>query len=175
MLPSWLQPSRASQKRPASTRLSLESLDERIVPAAHFNNASSSITNAGVLVASFKEAGLGDTVQIDYALTANANATYVYVNNGGNLPNSPQFTFVAGPVLGTGSFTSEKNGSITGTLTVQPPPAPQAFIDAAPNGLHVALFSVSYNTVTLTDTTNNIAVSLASQDSGQLVFPKNNH
>jgi hypothetical protein len=71
----------------------------------------------------------------------------------------------------TGTFTSGKNGNITASLTVQPPPAPQSFIDAAPNGLHVALFSVSYTTVTLTDTTNMVSVSLADQ-SIQLIQSK---
>jgi hypothetical protein len=161
MLLSWLRPRRAPN-RPASRRLGLESLDERIVPAnAHFVSATSSITSAGALVASFKEAGLGDTVQVNYELTANASATYVYVNNGGNLPQSPQFTTVAGPVDVTGTFTSGKNGQITASLTAQPPPAPQSFIDAAPNGLHVAVFSVSYTTVTITDTTNSVSASLA--------------
>jgi hypothetical protein len=162
MLRSWLRPRRSSE-RPAPRRLGLEPLDERIVPAAHFNSAADSITSAGALVATFKEAGLGDTVQIHYTLSADATAVYTYVNNGGNLPQSPQFTTVAGPVSASDTFTSGKNGSITGSLTVQPPPAPQSFIDAAPNGLHVALFSVSYTDVTLSDDTNLVSVSLADQ------------
>jgi hypothetical protein len=171
MLLSWLRTRRESPKQPASFRPALESLDERIVPAAHFNNASDSLTSAGALTASFKEAGLGDTTQVNYTLTADANATYVYVNNGGNLPQSPQFTTVTGIVSASGTFTSGKNGSITGTLTAQPPPAPQSFIDAAPNGLHVALFSVAYTNVTLTDTTFGVSVTLADQ-SIQLIQSK---
>jgi len=168
---SWLQPRRKTHQRPASFRPTLESLDQRIVPAAHFNNASDSITSTGALVANFKEAGLGNDTQVAYVLSADATATYVYVNNGGNLPQSPQFTTVAGPVSATGTFTSGKNGSITGTLTAQPPPAPQSFIDAAPNGLHVATFSVSYTNVTLTDMTFGVSVTLADQ-SVQLIQPK---
>src|SRR5262249_48310885 len=99
------------------------------------------------------------------------SATYVYVNKGGNLPQSPQFTTVAGPVTGTGTFTSGKNGSITGSITVEPPAAPQSFIDAAPNGLHVAVFSVAYTNVALTDTTFAVSVTLADQ-SIQLIQPK---
>jgi hypothetical protein len=175
MFLSWLQPRRKSHKRPASFRPMLESLDERIVPAAHFNNASDSITNAGALVATFKESGLGDTPEITYTLTANATATYVYVNNGGNLPNAPQFTTVSGPVSATDTFQASKNGTISGTLTVQPPPAPQSFIDAAPNGLHTAVFQVSYTDVMLTDTNFNVSVSLANQDSGVLIQSGHGH
>jgi len=114
-------------------------------------------------VANFKEAGLGDTPTVSYVLSADATAKYAYVNKGGNLPQSPQFTTVAGPVTAEGTFASGKNGSITGSLTAQPPPAPQIFIDAAPNGLHVATVSVSYTNVTLTDTTFGVSVTLADQ------------
>ena len=67
-------------------RLSLESLDPRINPAnPHFVSASSSISGAGVLSATFKEAGLGDNQNIDYTLTADVDATFGFVNNGGNV------------------------------------------------------------------------------------------
>lgn len=166
-------PSRTSHKRPIPFRPALEVLDERIVPSnAHFINATDVLNSAGALVASWKEAGLGDTVQVNYSLSANASATYVYVNKGGNLPQAPQFTFVSGPVTATGTFTSGKNGNITASLTLQPPPAPQAFIDATPNGLHVALFEVSYSNVVLTDTTNNVSISLADLASGPLIQSK---
>ena len=161
--------------RPAPRRPELERLDDRIVPAgpgAHFNSAASSITSAGVLVADFKEAGLGNDVQVNYDLHATATATYTYVNKGGNLPQAPQFETVTGPVDGTGTFTSGKNGSITGTITVQPPPAPQSFIDATPNGLHVALFSVSYTNVMLTDTTFS-DIAILADVSAQLIQSKN--
>jgi hypothetical protein len=171
MLFSWLR-SRPAPRRPAPRRLEVERLDERIVPAAHFNNASDSITSAGALVASFKEAGLGDTTQVNYELTATATGTYVYVNKGGNLPQSPQFTTIVTQVNEPATFTSGKNGSITGTITAQPPPAPQSFIDAAPNGLHAALFSVSYTNVTLTDTTFHVSVSLADQSGGPFIQSK---
>jgi hypothetical protein len=172
MLLSWLRSPRTPSKRPAPSRPTLETLDERIVPVSpHFISATSSIDSAGALVANFKEAGLGNNLNIDYTLSAHSTATYVYVNHGNNLPQAPQFTTVQADVVAAGTF-SVKNGQVTASLTAQPPPAPQAFIDAAPNGLHVALFSVSYDTVTLTDTTNNVQVSLADQQSGQLVFPK---
>jgi hypothetical protein len=172
MLLSWLRPPRAP-KRPAPRRLWLEALDERIVPASpHFISATDTITHAGALVASFKEAGLGDTVQVSYDLSATASATYAYVNKGGNLPQAAQFTTVTGPEDVTGTFKSGKNGQITASLTLQPAPAPQSFIDAAPNGLHVALVSDSFTSVTLADTTNGVSVSLAD---ASIVLIQSNH
>ena len=65
MLLSWLRPRREQgqerNKRPTSFRPVLESLDSRIVPAAHFNYASSPSTRRGWVV-SFKEAGLGSNI-----------------------------------------------------------------------------------------------------------------
>src|SRR5262249_37817760 len=87
----------------------------------------------------------------------------VTATHGATPRRAPQFTFVISPVDATGTFTSGLNGQITASLTAQPPGAPQSFIDAAPKGQHVALFSVSYTTVTLADTTNAVFVSLADQ------------
>jgi|SRR5215211_1519672 len=52
----------------------------------HFIRASGSLNNNGTLTVSFKEAGLGTNQNIDYALTADATATYVCVNRGGPTP-----------------------------------------------------------------------------------------
>ena len=72
---TWLRTRPESKKRPASFRPSLETLDQRIVPAnAHFVTASSSISDAGVLSATFKEAGLGNNQNIDYTLTATVDS-----------------------------------------------------------------------------------------------------
>src|SRR5262249_46690305 len=52
---SWLRPRRKTHKRPASFRPTLESLDERIVPAnPHVIFATSSVDGNGALVVNFK-------------------------------------------------------------------------------------------------------------------------
>ena len=84
MLLSWLRPWRHPAKRPGPFRPVMESLDDRLVPAnPHFIYAESSLAADLSLVVDFKEAGLGDSQNIDYELTGDASATFGFVNNGG--------------------------------------------------------------------------------------------
>src|SRR5215831_10156599 len=132
---------------------------------AHFISASATLNADGTLTASFKEAGLGTNQLIDYALTADGTATYVCVNKGGSNPSAQNKTTVNGPVSATGEFNSGKNGNVTGSLTVSPPPSNIS----CPKGQTLQVASVGYANVTLTDTTNNIAVSLGNFSSGCLL------
>jgi hypothetical protein len=140
------------------------------VPAAfadspHFVRASGTLNSNGSLTVNFKEAGLGTNQNIDYTLTANATATYVCVNNGGANPSAQNKTTVAGPVSASGTFSSGKNGQVTASLTVSPPPSDIS----CPPGQKLELASVSYTNVTLTDTTNNVSISLGDFSSGCLL------
>jgi hypothetical protein len=132
---------------------------------AHFISAGASLNNDGTLTANFKEAGLGTNQNIDYALTADGTATYVCVNKGGANPSAQNKTTVNGPVSATGSFNSGKNGNVTGSLTVSPPPSNIS----CPKGQTLQLASASYDNVTLTDVTNGISVSLGSFSTGCLL------
>jgi hypothetical protein len=131
----------------------------------HFIRASGSLNNDGSLTVSFKEAGLGTNVVIDYALTADATATYVCVNRGGANPSAQNKTTVSGPVIATGSFASGKNGQVTASLTVSPPPSDIS----CPPGQSLELAEVSYTNVVLTDTTNDVSIALPDFDSGCLL------
>jgi hypothetical protein len=131
----------------------------------HFVRASGSLNNDGSLTVSFKEAGLGTNQLINYTLTADATATYVCVNRGGANPSAQNKTTVAGPVSASGTFNSGKNGQVTASLTVSPPPSDIS----CPNGQSLQLASVSYENVTLTDTTNNVSVTLGDFSSGCLL------
>lgn len=123
----------------------------------HFLSATASGPNAqGNLVVSFKIAGLGDTVTTTVTATADATAVYACRNKGGNFPSDPKKTEVSGPVSNTGSFTSGKNGQITGSLTLSPP---STTLDC-PGGQRQVLVSVSYT---------NVAVS--SPDAGTASIP----
>jgi hypothetical protein len=131
----------------------------------HFVRASASLNNDGSLTATFKEAGLGTNQLINYTLSADATAIYVCVNRGGANPSASNKTAVAGPVSASGTFNSGKNGQVTASLTVQPP-----FEDiGCPGGQTQQLASVTYTGVTLTDTTNNVSVSLGDFSSGCLL------
>ncbi len=122
----------------------------------HFINASASVDNAGNLVVSWKEAGLGDNQLIDYVASANASGFYACINGGGNHPQAANKEAFEGPVSGSGTFNSGKNGQITASLTVAPPPSPLT----CPNGQRLVLACVTYSDVALTDTTNGITANI---------------
>jgi hypothetical protein len=116
--------------------------------APHFNRASATGPDAsGNLTVDFKIAGLGDTVTTTVTATADATAEYVCVNRGGNVPSDPKKQQVSGPVSASGEFTSGKNGSITDSLTLMPPPST---LDC-PGGQREVLASVSYTNVAVSE------------------------
>jgi hypothetical protein len=136
-----------------------------LAASPHFISATGTLNASGSLTVNFKEAGLGTNQLINYTLTANATATYVCVNNGGANPSAQNKTTVSGPVSASGTFSSGKNGNVTASLTVSPPPSNIT----CPPGQKLELASVSYTGVTLTDTTNNITVSRGDFSSGCLL------
>jgi hypothetical protein len=142
------------------------------VPAAlavspHFINASATLNANGTLTASFKEAGLGTNQLINYELTADATATYVCVNKGGANPSAQNKTTVAGPVSATGTFSSGKNGNVSASLTVSPPPSDIS----CPSGQTLQLASVSYTNVAITDTTNDVTEPIPGTFSSGCLLP----
>jgi hypothetical protein len=142
------------------------SMSNAFAASPHFISASASVDSSGNLVVSWKEAGLGDNVLINYMTSASATATYVCVNGGQHNPSASNKTTVSGPVSASGAFNSGKNGNITASLTAAPPSAGSF---SCPPGQSLELASVTYDNVTLTDQTNNISVSLGSVSSGCLL------
>ena len=136
-----------------------------LATSPHFISAAGTVNSDGSLTVNFKEAGLGTNQLINYTLSANASATYVCVNKGGANPSASNKTNVAGPVSASGTFNSGKNGNVTASLTVSPPPANLN----CPGGQTQQVASVTYTGVTLTDTTNGITVSLGDFSSGCLL------
>jgi hypothetical protein len=123
-----------------------------LAQSPHFIRASANLNNNGTLTVSWKEAGLGDNQNISYVASADATATYVCVNRGGANPSAQNKTTVAGPVSAEGTFSSGKNGQITASLTLSPPPSDIS----CPPGQTLQLAEVSYTNVAITDTTNGI-------------------
>jgi hypothetical protein len=136
-----------------------------IAISPHFISASATLNANGTLTANFKEAGLGTNQNIDYVLSADGTATYVCVNNGGANPSAQNKTTVNGPVSASGTFSSGKNGNVVASLTLSPPPSDIS----CPRGQRLELASVSYTNATLTDTTNNVSISLGDFSSGCLL------
>jgi hypothetical protein len=137
-----------------------------LAQSPHFIRATGTLNNIGTLTVSFKEAGLGTNQNINYVLSADATATYVCVNRGRANPSAQNKTTVAGPVSATGTFSSGKNGQVPASLTVSPPPSDIS----CPPGQSLELAQVSYTNVVLTDTTNNVSITIGGTfDSGCLL------
>jgi hypothetical protein len=122
---------------------------------AHFMSASATINDQGALVVNWDEAGLGNE-NIDYTLTADATAVYACINGGNNHPKAANKETVQGQVSTGGSFQA-KNGRVQASLTTGPLSAGSF---SCPSGQRLVLASVSYSNIVLTDTTNNVSVTL---------------
>jgi hypothetical protein len=115
---------------------------------AHFVRAAATGPDAnGNLIVDFKIAGLGDSVTTTVTASADATALYACQNNGGNFPSDPKKQVVSGPVTASGEFTSGKNGQITDSLTLMPPPSTLV----CPSGQRSVLANVSYTNVAVSE------------------------
>jgi hypothetical protein len=123
--------------------------------APQFKATTSSVNDAGALVVSFDERGLGNE-NIDYTLTADATALYACLNRGGKHPQAANKESFEGQVAGGGSF-EPKNGRVVASLTAGPLAAPQF---TCPSGQDRVLAAVSYTNIVLTDTTNGVSTSV---------------
>ena len=118
---------------------------------AHFLSAEASVNNAGALVVSFDEAGLGNG-NVNYTLSANGAAVYACFNKGGKHPSATNK--LASSALEVAEVTLKaKNGRVQGSLSAGPP-ASGTF--AGPSGQDLVLACVKYTNVVLTDTTNGV-------------------
>jgi hypothetical protein len=116
----------------------------------HFVSASAARSGDN-LVVKWKEAGLGDNLNIDYSATATATREDSCVNGGNNIPSDPKKTTTVAQVSAEGTF-SVKNGSVNGSLTLMPP----ATTLTCPKGQKATLISLAYTGVSITDLTNGI-------------------
>ena len=123
----------------------------------HFLKASASLSSDGDLTVSFKEAGLGNNLLITYVASASATAEYACINKGGNHPQAANKETVTEPVSATGTFSSGKNGTVSQSLTLEPP-GPGDF--TCPSGQNLVFVSVSYSNVQIADTTNGVTQSI---------------
>jgi hypothetical protein len=164
MFLSSLRSRRVSNNRNTTFRPTLESLDNRIVPAnAHFvpgGTSSAVAAGTGALTVNFHEAGLGTNEAVDITLSGDANATYQWFNHGGNKPQGQPFN-VNETFAVSGTFFSDQNGQIDGSLSVNPPSVDE-FLATNHAANWIPVLSVSYTNVVVTDTTNGVST----QDAG---------
>jgi hypothetical protein len=146
--------------------LSLMALALAAVPALavspHFaGKTSSSVDSSGALVVNFKEAGLGNNQLVDYDLTiTDASATWACINGGGKHPQAANKETKSGPVEFAFTLSSDKNGNISGPVTVTPDTPLSAGDFSCPPGQRLVLASVSYSGITLTDETNHLSTDI---------------
>ena len=133
-----------------------------LAAAPKFHSTASSVNNSGALVVNFDERGLGGN--IDYALTADATATYACINGGGKNPSAANKRTVEGGVSTGGSFEA-KNGRVVASLTTGPLSRGDF---SCPPGQRLVLASVSYTNIVLTDTTNGVSTDVA--DASRIFF-----
>jgi hypothetical protein len=135
--------------------------------AAHFINATGGIDkNTGDYVASFKEAGLGNT-PITYNLSATTQYEFQCFTKKGNTPQGTPNS--GGPSSeSTQTTITPRNGQITGSLTLDVT-FPPTSVSCQGAGLKLCLVSADYTNVSLTDTTDGISVSL---DNASVTAPK---
>jgi hypothetical protein len=112
------------------------------------------------LLFTWTEAGLGNAEVTHYTLQTFVTATFGCVNNGSKHPNATNKTTVSEPVGATADLTSDKNGSISGsvvvkTSSVSPPPG-----FSCPQGQTVEALSATFADNTITDTTNNVSATV---------------
>jgi hypothetical protein len=128
---------------------------------AHFIQATGVINADGEYVASWKEAGLGSNQNISYTLSAGSGTQFSYqcYTRNDNTPQGAPNNVFPSNLQTSGTFSSGKNGQITGSLILVPQPT----ADCQGQGLKLCLVSVSYQNVVLTDTTTPTSVNLPSR------------
>ena len=124
----------------------------------HFVSASAAQSGNGVAV-SFKEAGLGSSTVVTIKAEAIYSAVFQCINGGGKNPSAANKTSVEGSAAKSGSFTSDKNGQVTGSLTLDAPTVEDNGF-TCPGGQKETLTQLTWSAITLTDLTSGAASSV---------------
>jgi hypothetical protein len=132
----------------AALVLTVVPLSTAFADSPHFLSASASINDAGALVCTFSEAGLGSTLETEFvSCSADATAVYACINGGDNHPKAANKETFQGPLdSGPQPFTV-RNGRTNGSITVGPLSSGDF---TCPNGQRLVLASVSYTNIKLT-------------------------
>jgi hypothetical protein len=128
------------------------------VAGPHFISATGGIdAKTGDYIASFKEAGLGNT-PITYNLSATTQYTFQCFTKSGNKPQGSPNS--GGPSNeSTQTTLTPRNGQITASLIIDVT-FPPTSVACQGGGLKLCLTAASYTNVSLADTTDGIAVGL---------------
>lgn len=131
----------------------------------HFiKNATSASLSGSSLVVSFKETGLPSGAIEYVTASADFSGTYQCINKAGHNPSDIKKTVTDVPVYSSGTFTADKNGNITGSLTLTPAAA-NTSLDC-PSGQTATLTAWSYTNVAITDETSGATLAIPGTYSG---------
>jgi hypothetical protein len=122
-----------------------------------------SLTTDFAVAVKFKEAGLGANENINYTVSAQASGACACVTHNGNCPAAVN-KFPPIQVTGEGTFNSGRNGSISGTITTDPPECQQISPASCPRGQTNTLVSIAYTNITIKDDTTSVGPVLTSPD-----------
>jgi hypothetical protein len=127
---------------------------------AHFIKNATSCTLSGLnLVCSFKETGLESGSVQTVTLSAFGTATYECWNNGGKHPRAQNKETISADLTVSGTFSADKNGNITGQLTLSPA-GPGSF-SCPPGQSLVGPTDVSYTSVSIEDSSTGVTFFVA--------------
>jgi hypothetical protein len=101
----------------------------------------------GSLTANFKASGLANVVSAAFLTSSGGTATLQCENKGGNDPEPKEVDF--GPLQGQTTFIQPRNGQITATVSIGPPPLPTASQICPNPNWSVQLVSLTYDNVVL--------------------------
>jgi hypothetical protein len=119
----------------------------------HFIFVRASIQADGDLDVSFKEAGLGTNLNIDYLAEADATVTCTCVNNGEQCPNAANKVTFTEAVAEPATFNSGKNGQVNKVITLSPPACPPSDPPTCGGGQDLILSAITWANIQLTDLT----------------------
>ena len=118
---------------------------------AHFIKSATSATLSGAnLVCTFKEAGLESGSVETITCSAAATTTYECVNGGGKNPSASNKTTTQSNVSGSGEFPADKNGNVSGSVSVSPPSAASLGF-SCPSGQQTTFVGVTYSGISVSD------------------------
>ena len=127
----------------------IEVLEDRCVPAAQFTSVSSAVMKDGTLQVLFKESGINTTIARTEELTGTATVSYQWSTKGGKTPQGPVF---ASPTVQM-DVKSQWISTTSGYFYVAPPPPTSDFLAYPHSSTWVAIVTVSYTNLVVTDVT----------------------
>jgi hypothetical protein len=136
----------------------------------HFIDSKTSLILGadGDLTVQWKEAGLGDNMNIDYKFMATASVTCTCVTKSGKCPSAANKATFTEDTSTQGTFTP-KNGSVSASLTLSPT-CPTSLQPTCGGGQHFALSGVSYANISFEDQTDMLSPSGLATSAGPVTI-----